>query len=156
QRPDGTFAGATGWTLQRLLVVTAEATRAVAAAHATTAERQRAMQVQTRAASAFARNAGQVTDGFTAAAILASGAVDAELADVLRTRVRAAIKPSDDGATYLEVEPGVVRSDGATPTRVEATALAVLALDGAPGSAAPLADLGTTLLGAYSIAGGWG
>jgi hypothetical protein len=48
----------------------------------------------------------------------------------------------------------VVRGDGAIPTRVEATALAVLALGG--DKQAPLADLGTTLLGAYSLARGWG
>jgi Alpha-2-macroglobulin family len=154
QRPDGTFSGATGWTLQRLLVVTAEATRASAADKATPAARQRALQVQTRAAGAFARTSEQVSDGFTAAAILASGAVTGELADTLRKRVRGAIKKTDDGAAYLEIGEGVVRGDGTIPTRVEATALAVLALDG--DAQAPLADLGTTLLGAYSIAWGWG
>jgi hypothetical protein len=154
QRPDGTFAGATGWTLQRLLVVTAEATRAVAAGKATRAQRQQAMQVEARAAGAFARTAGQVDDGFTAAAILASGAVTGELADALRKRVRDAIKPSDDGAAYLDVGEGVVRGDGAIPSRIEATALAVLALQG--DKQAPLADLGTTLLGNYAIGRGWG
>lgn len=154
QRPDGTFSGATGWTLQRLLVVTAEAVRATAADHATSAARQRAMQVQTRAAGAFGRTAGQVTDGYTAAAILASGAVSGELADTLRKRVRGAIRRGDDGGKYLGVDEGVVRADGQIPTRIEATALAVLALEG--DAQAPLADLGTTLLGAYSIARGWG
>lgn len=154
QRPDGTFAGATGWTLQRLLVVTAEATRAAGADQAIPAARQRARQVQARAAGAFARTAEQVTDGYTAAAILASRTVTGELAEALRKRVRGAIKKTDDGAAYLEVAEGVVRGDGAIPTRIEATALAVLALDG--DAQAPLADLGTTLLGAYSIAWGWG
>jgi hypothetical protein len=154
QRPDGTFAGATGWTLQRVLVVTAEATRAVAAAQATTEQRQRALQVATRAAGAFARTADQVSDGFTAAAILATGAATGELAAVLRRRVLGAIHASDDGAKYLEVGAGVVRGDGTAPTRIEATALAVLALTGV--ADAPLADLGTTLLGGYSPARGWG
>jgi hypothetical protein len=154
QRPDGTFAGATGWTLQRLLVLTAEATRAVAAGKATPAQRQHGMYVAARAAGAFARTADQVTDGFTAAAILATGAVTGELAETLRKRVRSAIKPGDDGAAYLEVGEGVVRCDGTIPGRVEATALAVLALDG--DKQAPLADLGTTLLGSYAIARGWG
>jgi hypothetical protein len=95
-----------------------------------------------------------VTDGYTAAAILASRTVTGELAEALRKRVRGAIKKTDDGAAYLEVADGVVRGDGAIPTRIEATALAVLALDG--DAQAPLADLGTTLLGAYSIAWGWG
>ena len=154
QRPDGTFSGGNGWTLQRLLVVTAEATRAVAAAQATAAERQRAQQVQARAAGAFARTADQVGDGYTAAAILASGAVSGELVETLRKRVRDAIKSGDDGAKYLEVGEGVVRGDGSAPSRVEATALAVLALE--TDAVAPLADLGTTLLGAYSAASGWG
>jgi hypothetical protein len=154
QRPDGTFAGATGWTLQRVLVVTAEATRAAAAASATAAQRQRAMQVAARAAGAFGRTSAQVSDGFTAAAILASGAATGELAEMLRTRVRSAILRTDDGAAYLDVPVGVVRGDGAVPSRVEATALAVLALGG--DKQVPLADLGTTLLGAYSLARGWG
>jgi hypothetical protein len=33
QRPDGTFAGATGWTVQRVLMATADATRAVGASN---------------------------------------------------------------------------------------------------------------------------
>ncbi|MEO7736366.1 MAG: alpha-2-macroglobulin family protein [Kofleriaceae bacterium] len=154
QRPDGTFAGATGWTLQRLLVVTAEATRAALSAQATAPARQRALQVGARAAGAFGRTADQVSDGYTAAAILASGAVTGELAETLRKRVRDAIKTSEDGAKYLEIGEGVVRGDGTAPTRIEATALAVLALEG--DATAPLADLGTTLLGAYSITRGWG
>jgi hypothetical protein len=154
QRPDGTFAGATGWTLQRLLVVTADAARAVAAGKATRAQRQQAMAVEARAAGAFARTAAQVDDGFTAAAILATGAVTGELADTLRKRVRDAIKRSEDGAAYLDPGEGVVRGDGAIPSRIEATALAVLALQG--DKQAPLADLGTTLLGSYAIGRGWG
>jgi hypothetical protein len=160
QRPDGTFAGGDGWTLQRVLVATADATRAITAAQAAPgartaiADRQRAQQVQARAAGAFARTADQVTDGYTAATILASGAVTGELAAALRKRVQGAIRTADDGAKYLEVADGVVRADGAVPSRVEATALAVLALEAAPG--ASLADLGTTLLGSYSVARGWG
>jgi hypothetical protein len=154
QRPDGTFSGATGWTLQRLLVVTAEATRAAAADQHTSAARQRGLGVAARAAGAFARTASQVTDGYTAAAILASGVVSGELADTLRRRVRGAIQQTQDGARYLAVAEGVARADGAAPGRIEATALAVLALAGDP--QAPLADLGTTLLGAYSVAAGWG
>ena len=152
QRPDGTFSGATGWTLQRLLVVTAAATRA-AGADPSPAARQRALGVATRAAGAFARSADQVSDAYTAAAILTSRAVAGPLADTLRKRVRDAIKPSPDGA-YLAVEDGVVRADGTAPSRIEATALAVLALAGDP--ADRLADLGQTLLGAYSLERGWG
>jgi hypothetical protein len=156
QRPDGTFAGQTGWTLQRLLVVTADATRAATALQATPVQRQRAVQVAIRAGAAFERTADQVTDGYTAAALLASGPLPARLADRLRARVREAIRPGEDGARVLAVAPGVVRGDGAVPSAVEATALAVLALDGDPRARAERADLGATVLGAYSITHGWG
>ena len=41
QRPDGTFSGATGWTLQRVLVATADGTRAVGSNLATSNARMR-------------------------------------------------------------------------------------------------------------------
>ncbi len=157
QRPDGSFAGGDGWTLQRLLVATADATRAVAASHGTVAQQQRAAGVRLKAAGAFTRNAAQVMDGYTAAVMLASGAVDGPLTDVLRERVRAAITEGSDSAKYLTVEPGVVRADGVAPSRVEATALAVLALAGDPkAAAAGVADLGGTLLAGYDPSRGWG
>ena len=154
QRPDGTFAGGTGWTLQRVLVATAEATRAVGASRLTTTERQRAQGVAMRAAGAFERNSEQVQDPYTAATILASGAATGAFADKLRDRVRTGLEAASDGSMYLAVPAGVVRSDGTVPSRVEATALAVLALQGDP--KAPMADLGATLLGAYSPELGWG
>ena len=153
QRPDGSFSGGSGWTLQRVLVATAEATRAVASAHVTASERQRAMGVAARAQGMFARTLEQVTDPYTAAAILASGGATTTNHDKLADRVKAAIKDAPDGSKYLEVPEGVVRSDGSVPSRAEATALAVLALDGDP--KAPLADLGGTLLGSYSPDRGW-
>jgi hypothetical protein len=154
QRPDGTFGGETGWTLQRVLIATADGTRAVAAAKTTPAERQRAQRVAVLAAGAFERNADAVTDPYTSAAMLATGAVGGAFAETLRGRVREAIKATDDGAKYLEVGPGVVRTDGSAPSRAEATALAALALAGVPD--APLADLGATLLGSYDPHRGWG
>lgn len=154
QRPDGTFAGGTGWTLQRVLVATAEATRAVGSAHLTSPERQRALAVSFKARGAFERNLAHIQDGYTAAAIVASGAVEGALAETLRDKVRTAIKDDPDGTKYLEVAAGSVRADGQVPSRIEATALAVLALDGDP--KAPLADLGGALLGAYSPERGWG
>lgn len=153
QRPDGTFAGGAGWTLQRVMMATADATRAVAAAHASTPERQRLQGVQMRAASAFERAADQVPDAFTAAAILASGAVKGPFADKLRARVKSGIKAAPDGSKYLDVPDGVVRADGQVPSRAEATGLAVLALLGDPTG---VADLGGTLLGSYSPERGWG
>ncbi len=154
QRPDGTFAGGTGWTLQRVLVATADATRAVASSKLTTTERQRAQGVAMRAAGAFERNSEQVQDAFTAAAILASGSAKGAFADKLRERVRNGLEADLDGSMYLDVVAGVVRGDGSVPSRVEATALAVLALQGDP--KAPMADLGATLLGSYSPERGWG
>lgn len=156
QRPDGTFAGGSGWTLQRVLAATAESTNAVRAAMATPEQQQRAQGVTLRAGSAFARNAEQVTDAYTAALMLSTGAVDGALADTLRERVRAACVDGGDGTKYLKVEPDIVRADGLTPSRVEATAIAVLALEEDPKSAALLADLGATLLSGYSLYSGWG
>ncbi|MDQ3335733.1 MAG: hypothetical protein M4D80_11245 [Myxococcota bacterium] len=151
QRPDGTFAGETGWTLQRVLVATAEATRAVGASPT---DRHRTQAVRAKAAGAFERSHAMVEDAYTAAAMLASGAVKGELAVKLRERVTKAITASSDGAKFLTVAPGVTRADGSVPSTAEATALAVLALQGDPN--APLADLGATLLGSYSPIFGWG
>jgi hypothetical protein len=155
QRPDGTFEGGAGWTLQRVLIATADATRAVAASDANDAGRQRAQAVAFRAAGAFERNVDAVRDAYTAAAILASGAAQGPLAEKLRQRVRDAVT-GDAGGKWLPVGEGVVRADGTPPGRAEATALAVLALEGDPKAAALRADLGATLLGSYSPAHGWG
>ena len=155
QRPDGTCQGADGWTLQRLLVATADCAQAVRAASAASKEgTRRAAAFTARAAGAFERNLSRVQDGYTAAAMLASGMVTGSLQETLRTRVREAVKQREDGSAYLPVEPGVVRADGAVPSEVEATALAVLALTG--DAKAPLADLGTSLLAGYQPGWGWG
>lgn len=156
QRPDGTFSGANGWTLQRLLVTTADCVRALRAGAAVgTAGRQRAAAATIKANGAFERNIEMVKDAYTAAAILASGAVQGTLADKLRDRVRDAVAKNDDGSRYLPVDEGVVRADGTVPSRIEATALAVLALEG-DAKATWRADLGATLLAAYSPTWGWG
>ncbi len=174
QRPDGTFdpatpasagalqpgGGGTGWTLQRLLVVTADATRATAARTDTAEQRQRAEAIAVRASAAFERNLDRVDDPYTAAAILASGAASGAVADRLRAKVRAGITdaPEATGAKILAVGDGVVRGDGARPNLAEATAMGVLALVGSQdaGDKAALADLGATLLGSYSPERGWG
>src|SRR5258706_5657889 len=161
-RPDGTFAGGNGWTLQRVLVATAEATRAVAASSQTLAEKQRAMAVAVKASGAFERNFNDAVDPYTAAAILASGATKGELADKLRKRILTGIKSTSDGAKYLAIGEGVVRPDGRVPNIAEATALAVLALTIDPKIDPKLVDpkivpdLGATLLGSYNTFTGWG
>lgn len=153
QRPDGTCSGADGWTLQRLLVTTADCLRAVRASQGTPQARQRLTAVSVKAAGAIERNLGRVNDPYTAAALLASGAAQGTVAEKLKGVLRPAIVTSDEGAT-LPVPSGVVRADGLVPSTIEATALAILALEG--DAAAPLADLGTTLLGAYDPYTGWG
>ena len=154
QRPDGSCEGGNGWTLQRLMVTTADCTRAIRASDNTPAARQRAAAATTRAEGFYERNIERVEDGYTAAAILSSGAVSGALAERLRAKVLEAITSRDDGSKVLPVGQGVVRADGFVPSEAQATALAVLALAEEP--KAPLADLGTSLLGGYSPIYGWG
>jgi hypothetical protein len=161
QRPDGTFAGGDGWTLQRLLVTTAECVRAVRADATSPEARQRFQRVAALASGAFGRNAVALDDPYTAAAVLASGALDgdgasAAIRDKLRARVRQAVRPDPDGARSLPVRAGTLRPDGTVPSEVEATALAALALH-ADASASPVvADLGTRVLAAYDPGRGFG
>lgn len=154
QRPDGTCQGADGWTLQRLLVATAECARAVRAGAGSDAGRRRASGFGARVAGAFERYVARVQDGYTAAAVLASGGVSGTVREVLRKQVRQALQKRPDGSAFLPVGPGVVRADGLVPTVAEATALAVLAL--VDDKEAPLADLGTSLLADYRPERGWG
>ncbi|MGV3619652.1 MAG: alpha-2-macroglobulin family protein [Archangium sp.] len=154
QRADGTCQGANGWTLQRLLVTTAECVRATQAANQNPQSIQRATAVKLKASGAFERNMARVADGYTAAAILASGALNGGGVDGYRKLVLDGITDGVDGSKYLRVESGVVRADGVTPSTYEATALAILALDGVKD--APIADLGSYLLSGYSPYVGWG
>ncbi|MFT3838526.1 MAG: alpha-2-macroglobulin family protein [Myxococcaceae bacterium] len=153
QRPDGTCEGANGWTLQRLLVTTAGCVQAVHAADDTPEQKQRAIAVAVKAAGAFERSFGRIDDGYTAAAILAAGAGGPNT-DKLKALVIRDLKSNDDGSKFLAVASGVVRPDGLTPSTAEATAMAVLALQG--DDKAPVADLGSWLLGNYSPVWGWG
>lgn len=154
QRADGTCQGQTGWTLQRLLVSTSECVRAARASMDTPAARQRATAVTLKASGAFERNAARVNDAYTAAAIVASGAITGGAGDNFKKLIMEKLTDTGDGAKYLPVEAGVVRADGLPPSTYEATALAILALDGVPN--APLADLGTYILSGYSSWSGWG
>lgn len=144
QSPDGTCGGLSGWTLQRLLVATAGCARA---AHDSP-------NVTIRASGAFERHAKEIADPYTAAAILAAGGAQGELQETLRKLVIGAIVDSKNGAKVLKVPGNVVRADGARPSVVESTALAILALADVPD--APLADLGATILSNYSPRHGWG
>ena len=144
QAPDGTCGGASGWTLQRLLVATADCVRAAAGKR----------KVAVRASGAFERNAERIKDPYTAAAVLSSSVVSDALAARLVKLVLAGIKTRKDGAKVVQVPRGVVRADGTRPGQVEASALAVLALHKTKG--APLADLGAAILAGYSPDRGWG
>jgi hypothetical protein len=157
QRPDGTFSGETGWTLQRLLVTTAEAVRAVRSAKDTSdAARRRATRVSLAAQNAFERNAGRIEDPYTAAAILASGAAPDSLRPKLKKILVDAMETGADGTRTLVIPMAAVRPDGRRPSAAEASALAVLALIDDPDAKVLLADLGATLLGGYSPSWGWG
>jgi hypothetical protein len=156
QRPDGTIGGDNGWILQRLLVASAEGVRAVKAwSEQSATARQRASQVAIRASGAFERQLERVQDGYTAAAILASGGISGKPAERLRAKVRDSIKELPDGSRELTVADGVVRADGSPVPPIEATALAVLALQGDP-QAKWIGDLGSRLLGSYRPGSGWG
>lgn len=144
QLPDGTCGGETGWTLQRLLVATADCVRAAA--------KQR--KVLVRASGAFERHARRIKDPYTAAAVLASAAVTPQQAERLRKLLLTFVRRLEDGSKVIDVPAGVVRADGVRPSAVEAAALAVLALKDVPG--APVSDLGAALLSSYSPGQGWG
>ncbi|RKH47289.1 hypothetical protein D7X96_16590 [Corallococcus interemptor] len=154
QRPDGTCQGGDGWTLQRLLVATADCARVVRAAQGTPEGKQRAAAFTVRASGVVERYLPQVKDGYTAAVLLAEGTAEGSVADALRTRVREALKSHPDGTAWLPVEPDTVRADGQVPSEAEATAMAVLALRG--DAKAPLPDLGAWLLAHYTPGLGWG
>lgn len=156
QRPDGTCQGADGWTLQRLLVTTAGCVQAVKAAQGNNAQKNRAQAVTIKAAGAFERNLARIDDGYTAAAVLASGAAAPTTRDALVKKILEGVTAGTDGAKFLKVDEGVVRADGYRPSVTEATALAVLALQGDEKQAAVVADLGTYLLSGYSPTFGWG
>jgi hypothetical protein len=156
QRPDGTFQGATGWTLQRLMVATADAVRAIRASGGTPGGERRARAVVLKANGAFERNLSRVEDPYTASFILASRAVEGSIADTLAERIEEAITTNEDGSKLLPVPDDVLRPDGSRPTAVEATALAALALADRPSAKVLLPDLGATILSAYRPSSGFG
>ncbi len=156
QRPDGSFGGEDGWTVQRLLMMTADASAAFRASRERGAEaRQRADRALLRASGAFERLTPQIQDPCTAAAVLQSGAAPPALAKKLRETVRGAVQTRPDGSRYLPATEGAVRSDGLPLTELECTSLAILALNGDP-ETPWLADLGATVLAGWHPGWGWG
>src|SRR6185437_5098124 len=100
------------WTLQRLLVTTAQCVQVVGADTSSQQAKQRAAAVTLKAQGAFERNLEHITDGYTAAAVLASGAVPDSVKPKLRAKVRAGIVTRADGSRVLEVGKHVQRPDG--------------------------------------------
>ncbi len=160
QRPDGTFGGGDGWPVPRLLVATADGIAAVRAAAsadgADDEDNSRAAAATLRARGAFERYAGQIHDPYTAAVVAQSGVVGDDLLKKLRKQVMDALVQHKDGTRVLPVPAGAQRSDGAPPSEIEATAVAVLALHAAPEASALLPDLGAALLSAYRPGSGFG
>jgi hypothetical protein len=160
QRPDGTFAGGDGWTVQRVLMSTVDGVRALSAMKKPESAAKRGEAARVRARAAFERLAEHIDDPLTAAAVLASGALDessdADLVKALREKVMTAVVARDDGAKALPVPEGVVRGDGTAPSEVETTALAILALRDHPPASTVLPDLGATVLSAYRPDVGFG
>lgn len=174
QGPDGFFQAQSGWSLQRLLVHTADAVRALASTMTGPNEQAQLEVIRLRAGGAFERNAAQIRDGYTAAAILASGARLGGIEGKLRETLLASIEDVEGGQKQLRVDEGIERGDGRHPSPIEASALAVLALAsetsnqgtatasatngkaGAKDSSQAAADLAATVLGAYKRGVGFG
>lgn len=156
QRPDGTFAGGSGWSVRRLMVATAEGVAAVQAGAQDEASKRRAEVSALRASGAFERYAGRVDDAYTAAWAVVSGAAQGSLRERFLKVVREAVVQDADGSRRVAVPAQARRADGLLPSSVECTALAALALAEDAEAKAWLPDLGATLLTAYRPGVGWG
>jgi hypothetical protein len=110
--------------------------------------------VAVRASGAFERHLSLIDDPYTAAAVLATGVLKGAPADTLRARVKKGLSPRGDGSQVLVAGSQAQRADGRYPTAIEASALAILALEG--DRDAPLGPLGAAVLGAYTPGSGWG
>lgn len=149
QRGDGTFLGVSGWTVQQLLIATAEGVRALAAAQHDEEGLRRYTRARLIASGAVERMSARLEDPYTAAALLSAGLAQGELEARLQKLVRDALEAREDGTRWLVPGAGVVRSDGTPPSAVEATAYAVLGLANDAEAKVLLPDLGAALLGSY-------
>ncbi len=147
QRGDGTWARQATAPLQRVLVQTAFAARALP-------ETERGARL--RASGAMERYASEIHDPYTAAVVLASGLLDGALAKIVRERLVEAVEIDADGsARSLSVPVGVTNPWGVAPSATELQAWATLALadaDDLPWRA----DLVAPLMGAYDASRGFG
>ncbi len=156
QRPDGTFGGGSGWPVRRLMVATAQGVAAVRAGAVGESALQRAQVSALRASGAFERYAGRIDDPYTVAWAIASGAAQGSLRERFLKVLREAVVKDDSGARRVPAPSAARRSDGARPSDIECTAIAVLALFDDPQAKAWLPDLGATLITAYRPGRGWG
>lgn len=148
QRPDGTFSGQSGWTLQRLLATTAIAAQALDTAAISPEQKTRAAGARIRASAVFERNAARIEDPYTAGLIVVSKAVSGDLKKELQKKVKDAAEALPDGSRVVRVPSGVVRTDGSRPSEVEVTAIAALALED-DAEPAFRQDLGAFVLSSY-------
>ena len=144
QRADGTWSREASSTLQRVLVETAVAARALGETH---------RGATLRAQGAAERYAREVNDPYTAAALLASGLSDGSQAEYLLGVLEEGLSESAEGARTLEVPNGVRNPWGRTPSKPEVLAWAVLAL---PEGHAARGDLVSELMSRWSGAAGFG
>lgn len=158
QLPDGTLADGDGWTLQRLLVATANTSAALTRSLPLIDDPEQQQRIQRAlllAGTAQRRLAQQINDPYTAAAVVVGGGLDDALTAQLQQLVRDGVAV-EDGRRQLTIPDGVVRADGRRPSLAEANALAAMALQGDAEAAAWIDDLGSSILAAYSPGHGWG
>jgi hypothetical protein len=150
QSPDGSFAAA--WSGNSASLPRALAMSAMAAHWAG----ELAPRVSQRAAGFAARNAGYVSDPYTAALLLASGLVQGPQADRLLEQLLEGVETLPDGTRVVRPGGDAQRLDGRSPGTVECTAWAVLALAGRGDQQELVSDLAAALLGSYRPGRGFG
>jgi hypothetical protein len=150
QSPDGSFAAA--WSGSSASLPRALAMSAMAA-HWTG---ERAPRVSQRAAGFAARNAGYVSEPYTAALLLASGLVQGPQAERLLETLLEGVEQLPDGTRVVRPGADAQRLDGRSPGTTECTAWAVLALAGRDDQQELVSDLAAALLGSYRPGRGFG
>lgn len=145
QRGDGTWSRSDRSTLQRVLVQTGYAARALPT------EEQGA---RLRASGAMERFAREIEDPFTAAVVVASGVLDASLEDRLVEIITTATVSSATGARTVVVPSGVQNPWGLRPSRAEMLTWTILAL--ADADVPWRGDLVAELMQGYDAVRGFG
>ncbi len=145
QRADGTWSRGGTATLQRILVETAVAARALP---------EDATGPRLRAAGAIERHGAEIDDVYTASVVLAAGLVTGEQQTRLRQLVIDALTTTHAGAASVAVPVGVHNPWGTRPAKAEVLAWTWLALHDAGHQAA--GDLLSELMSGWSARAGFG